>query len=48
MSGKEYVILWDEKFWNWSLKDLKLRDVQKERQLDRQEGRFREKPDWEA
>ena len=46
------MILWEEKFWNWNLKDLKLRDVQKEKQLDRQEvkqsGRFREKLDLEA
>ena len=45
-------ILWEEKFWNWNLKDLKLRDVQKEKQLNRQEerqsGRFREKLDLEA
>ena len=33
-----------EKFWNWNLKDLKLRDVQKEKQL----GRFREKLGLEA
>ena len=35
------MILWEEKFWNWNLKDLKLRekrlDVQKEKQSDRRE-----------
>ena len=34
------MILWEKKFWNWNLKDLKQRekqsDVQKERQSDRQ------------
>ena len=27
LSGKDWVILWEEKFWNWNLKDLRQKAV---------------------